>query len=357
MARSTARCAGYLAGLHSYVSPRTGLTALGERAAYAAVDEAYAALSAVEPTPLAVFERELLVTQRRRFAYGSRDVSVLDGVDVRALILNARPSFVQGSSASTPRATGRRRRRDRRRCAASSAPRSAASRSSRRSGGCSGRGLTTTTSRPPLCGPRAPRAAVLGGGGSRCPPCSRPRPDSESRSSSPPPGARGRAPVLRHRRARAPGDSASWRLRPRGPRAASRGRPRARVRHRRRRRRGRGRRAAAGARGRRLLARARGRAGAVVGVRAVGVSGVRRARRARARALPDARFYGAACARVHADDAAAAARQRLLFCVRGLSAAGADAGSIAARLQSVLDREARPLIDEPALWLRELRCL
>ena len=99
---------------------------------------------------------------------------------------------------------------------------------------------------------------------------------------------------------------------------------------------------------------------AVVGVNAIGDEAAFGALAARAReALPDgARFYECRVPRaVHGDDAAAAARQRLLFCVRGLSAAGADAGSIAARLQSVLDREARPLIDEPALWLRELRCL
>ena len=94
-----ARCAGYLAGLHSCVHPRTGLTALGAPPDFPSFAAAYDAVRGVDARELEAFEAELRRERGWRFAYGSRDVSVLDDVaaGVRGLLFNARPSLVQSS--------------------------------------------------------------------------------------------------------------------------------------------------------------------------------------------------------------------------------------------------------------------
>ena len=93
------RCAGYLAGLHSCVHPRTGLTALGAPPDFPSFAAAYDAVRGVDARELEAFEAELRRERGWRFAYGSRDVSVLDDVaaGVRGLLFNARPSLVQSS--------------------------------------------------------------------------------------------------------------------------------------------------------------------------------------------------------------------------------------------------------------------
>ena len=87
------RCAGYLAGLHSCVHPRTGLTALGAPPDFPSFAAAYDAVRGVDARELEAFEAELRRDRGWRFAYGSRDVSVLDDVaaGVRGLLFNARP--------------------------------------------------------------------------------------------------------------------------------------------------------------------------------------------------------------------------------------------------------------------------
>jgi len=95
-----ARCAGYLAGLHSYVDPRTGLTALGAAAEYGFEEalELVHVAGAVEKGMLLDFEAELEATRGWTFVHGCRDATVLDGRDgVRALVLNERPHLVQSS--------------------------------------------------------------------------------------------------------------------------------------------------------------------------------------------------------------------------------------------------------------------
>ena len=51
-----ARCAGYLAGLHSCVHPRTGLTALGAPPDFPSFAAAYDAVRGVDARELEAFE-------------------------------------------------------------------------------------------------------------------------------------------------------------------------------------------------------------------------------------------------------------------------------------------------------------
>ena len=118
-----ARCRGYLAGLQSWVSPRTRQTLLGGEP-FGSFDHAYDALGGVAAADLLAFEADLKSTRGWEFKYGSRNWSVVEADGVRALLNNEAPAAVQSSvrlDGGPPPLSGR------------SGPRWAASGSARRS--------------------------------------------------------------------------------------------------------------------------------------------------------------------------------------------------------------------------------
>ena len=91
-----ARCRGYLAGLQSWVSPRTRQTLLGGEP-FGSFEHAYDALGGVDNADLLAFEADLKSTRGWEFKYGSRNWSVVEADGVRALLNNAAPQTVQSS--------------------------------------------------------------------------------------------------------------------------------------------------------------------------------------------------------------------------------------------------------------------
>ena len=91
-----ARCRGYLAGLQSWVSPRTRQTLLGGEP-FGSFDHAYDALGGVDSADLLAFEADLKSTRGWEFKYGSRNWSVVEADGVRALLNNTAPQTVQSS--------------------------------------------------------------------------------------------------------------------------------------------------------------------------------------------------------------------------------------------------------------------
>ena len=91
-----ARCRGYLAGLQSWVSPRTRQTLLGGEP-FGSFDHAYDALGGIDNAALLAFEADLKSTRGWEFKYGSRNWSVVEADGVRALLNNAAPQTVQSS--------------------------------------------------------------------------------------------------------------------------------------------------------------------------------------------------------------------------------------------------------------------
>ena len=91
-----ARCRGYLAGLQSWVSPRTRQTLLGGEP-FGSFDHAYDALGGVDQSDLLAFEADLKSTRGWEFLYGSRGWSVVEANGVRALLNNEAPAAVQSS--------------------------------------------------------------------------------------------------------------------------------------------------------------------------------------------------------------------------------------------------------------------
>ena len=91
-----ARCRGYLAGLQSWVSPRTRQTLLGGEP-FGSFDQAYDALGGVAAADLLAFEADLKASRGWEFLYGSRGWSVVEANGVRALLNNEAPQTVQSS--------------------------------------------------------------------------------------------------------------------------------------------------------------------------------------------------------------------------------------------------------------------
>ena len=91
-----ARCRGYLAGLQSWVSPRTRQTLLGGEP-FGSFDQAYDALGGVADADLLAFEADLKASRGWEFKYGSRNWSVVEADGVRALLNNTAPQTVQSS--------------------------------------------------------------------------------------------------------------------------------------------------------------------------------------------------------------------------------------------------------------------
>ena len=91
-----ARCRGYLAGLQSWVSPRTRQTLLGGEP-FGSFEHAYDALGGVAAADLLAFEADLKASRGWEFKYGSRNWSVVEADGVRALLNNEAPAAVQSS--------------------------------------------------------------------------------------------------------------------------------------------------------------------------------------------------------------------------------------------------------------------
>ena len=91
-----ARCRGYLAGLQSWVSPRTRQTLLGGEP-FGSFEHAYDALGGVDDADLLDFEADLKASRGWKFKYGSRNWSVVEADGVRALLNNEAPQTVQSS--------------------------------------------------------------------------------------------------------------------------------------------------------------------------------------------------------------------------------------------------------------------
>ena len=91
-----ARCRGYLAGLQSWVSPRTRQTLLGGEP-FGSFEHSYDALGGVDNADLLAFEADLKVSRGWEFLYGSRNWSVVEADGVRALLNNTAPQTVQSS--------------------------------------------------------------------------------------------------------------------------------------------------------------------------------------------------------------------------------------------------------------------
>ena len=91
-----ARCRGYLAGLQSWVSPRTRQTLLGGEP-FGSFRDAYDALGGVADADLLAFEADLKASRGWEFLYGSRNWSVVEADGVRALLNNTAPQTVQSS--------------------------------------------------------------------------------------------------------------------------------------------------------------------------------------------------------------------------------------------------------------------
>ena len=91
-----ARCRGYLAGLQSWVSPRTRQTLLGGEP-FGSFRDAYDALGGVADADLLAFEADLKASRGWEFKYGSRNWSVVEADGVRALLKNTAPQTVQSS--------------------------------------------------------------------------------------------------------------------------------------------------------------------------------------------------------------------------------------------------------------------
>ena len=91
-----ARCRGYLAGLQSWVSPRTRQTLLGGEP-FGSFRDAYDALGGVADADLLAFEADLKASRGWEFKYGSRNWSVVEASGVRALLNNEAPAAVQSS--------------------------------------------------------------------------------------------------------------------------------------------------------------------------------------------------------------------------------------------------------------------
>ncbi len=91
-----ARCRGYLAGLQSWVSPRTRQTLLGGEP-FGSFEHSYDALGGVAAADLLAFEADLKSTRGWEFKYGSRNWSVVEADGVRALLNNEAPAAVQSS--------------------------------------------------------------------------------------------------------------------------------------------------------------------------------------------------------------------------------------------------------------------
>jgi hypothetical protein len=91
-----ARCRGYLAGLQSWVSPRTRQTLLGGEP-FGSFEHSYDALGGVDNADLLAFEADLKSTRGWEFKYGSRNWSVVEADGVRALLNNEAPAAVQSS--------------------------------------------------------------------------------------------------------------------------------------------------------------------------------------------------------------------------------------------------------------------
>ena len=91
-----ARCRGYLAGLQSWVSPRTRQTLLGGEP-FGSFEHSYDALGGVDNADLLAFEADLKVSRGWEFLYGSRNWSVVEASGVHALLNNEAPAAVQSS--------------------------------------------------------------------------------------------------------------------------------------------------------------------------------------------------------------------------------------------------------------------
>ena len=91
-----ARCRGYLAGLQSWVSPRTRQTLLGGEP-FGSFEHSYDALGGVAGADLLAFEADLKASRGWEFLYGSRGWSVVEANGVRALLNNEAPAAVQSS--------------------------------------------------------------------------------------------------------------------------------------------------------------------------------------------------------------------------------------------------------------------
>ena len=91
-----ARCRGYLAGLQSWVSPRTRQTLLGGEP-FGSFEHSYDALGGVDNADLLAFEADLKASRGWEFKYGSRNWSVVEADGVRALLNNEAPQTVQSS--------------------------------------------------------------------------------------------------------------------------------------------------------------------------------------------------------------------------------------------------------------------
>ena len=91
-----ARCRGYLAGLQSWVSPRSRQTLLGGEP-FGSFEHSYDALGGVADADLLAFEADLRASRGWEFLYGSRGWSVVEANGVRALLNNEAPAAVQSS--------------------------------------------------------------------------------------------------------------------------------------------------------------------------------------------------------------------------------------------------------------------
>ena len=91
-----ARCRGYLAGLQSWVSPRTRQTLLGGEP-FGSFEDSYDVLGGVDNADLLAFEADLKSNRGWEFLYGSRNWSVVEASGVRALLNNEAPQTVQSS--------------------------------------------------------------------------------------------------------------------------------------------------------------------------------------------------------------------------------------------------------------------
>ena len=85
---------GYVAGLQSY----------GPDAPFPDFEEAYSLLQSVDPAVLRDFENEMWETDRKKFVWGTKKVSVIDSANngdlttvTRSLLLNQRPNLIQSS--------------------------------------------------------------------------------------------------------------------------------------------------------------------------------------------------------------------------------------------------------------------
>ena len=89
---------GYLAGTQTWVSSRTGKTLLGDAGCGLSFAEAYEALRDAPRAWLEEFRGDLRAQRGWEFLHGSRDWSVVEAGEVRALFYNPAPATIQTSA-------------------------------------------------------------------------------------------------------------------------------------------------------------------------------------------------------------------------------------------------------------------